>query len=348
MEPTTTAEVRESISELTVGQLYSNDDIFRALRVSNAGGIRLSIRDKILRRAVIMTSIQDFRVKIENPYHDRLEGEVLTYTAGGRAGAQTLAGINSRLIGQRRLHFPIHGFVQVASRRDKSQGPRRWQYLGLLQYLRHYPDRQLDSHGKIRQVWLFEFKIHTEPRVVPLALDEVVAKEVLTPSEHPPSGSDDDEVVTGGGLQSPNNIQQIENVRSRLLALEARTFEFFIKDLLLHCGFTEVCVTKFSADGGIDVNAKAGARMWLFADTVFRFKPSAGCIPSGARKSPNCEEACSLSPEALSLPLVTSRGRLSTRPENQVRIPLPLSTASACPESLLTKSFSCPNDGRLV
>src|SRR5579863_972769 len=268
MEPTITAEVRESISELTVGQLYSNDDIFRALRVSNAGGIRLSIRDKIVRRAVIMTTVQDFHVKIENPYHDRFEGEVLSYTAGGRTGEQTLAGINCRLIGQRQLNFPIHGFVQVASRRDKSQGPHRWQYLGLLQYLRHYPDRQLDSGGKVRQVWLFEFKIHREPRVVPLSLDDVVSKEVLTASEQLPFDSDDDEVVTGGGIQSPNNMQQIENVRSRLLALEARSFEFFIKDLLLHCGFTEVCVTKFSADGGIDINAKAGARMWLFTDTV--------------------------------------------------------------------------------
>jgi restriction system protein len=50
--------------------------------------------------------------------------------------------------------------------------------------------------------------------------------------------------------------------------MEARKFEFFIKDLLLHCGFTEVCVTKFSADGGVDVNARVGVKMWLFASTL--------------------------------------------------------------------------------
>jgi|SRR6266853_5945289 len=90
-----------SIQELIVGRLYSNDEIFRALRVSNAGGIRLSILGKSLRRAVIMTSVQDFHVTSENPYHDRLEGGILTYTAGGKTGQQTLGGINSRLIGQR-------------------------------------------------------------------------------------------------------------------------------------------------------------------------------------------------------------------------------------------------------
>ncbi len=44
------------MEELVVGQLYSNEEIFRSLKVSNAGGIRLSLQDKIVLRAVIMTS----------------------------------------------------------------------------------------------------------------------------------------------------------------------------------------------------------------------------------------------------------------------------------------------------
>jgi HJR/Mrr/RecB family endonuclease len=268
MRHTIRDEAQGSIQDLIVGEVYSNDDIFRALKVSNAGGIRLSLVDNAVRRAVIMTSVQDFHVTSENPYHDRLEGGILTYTAGGKSGQQTLAGINSRLIGQRLLGFPIHGFVQIASRRNKSIGPRRWQYLGLLQYLRHYPDTQLDSFGKVRQVWLFEFKIHTEPQVVPLALDATISGDVLSASGQTVFNADDDEVVLDGRIQNANNIEQIEQVRSKLLALEARKFEFFIKDFLVHCGYTEVCVTKFSADGGVDVNAKVGVRMWLFANTL--------------------------------------------------------------------------------
>jgi len=112
MRRTIRDEAHGSIRDLIVGEVYSNDDIFRALKVSNAGGIRLSLLDNSVRRAVIMTSVQDFHVTSENPYHDRLEGGILIYTAGGKKGQQTLAGINSRLIGQRHLGFPIHGFVQ--------------------------------------------------------------------------------------------------------------------------------------------------------------------------------------------------------------------------------------------
>ena len=46
------------MEELVVGELYSNEEIFRSLKVSNAGGIRLSLQDKIVLRAVIMTSVQ--------------------------------------------------------------------------------------------------------------------------------------------------------------------------------------------------------------------------------------------------------------------------------------------------
>ena len=52
--------------------------------------------------------------------------------------------------------------------------------------------------------------------------------------------------------------------------MEPRQFELFIRDLLIHCGFADVCVTKFSADGGVDVNARAGHRMWLLANTMFQ------------------------------------------------------------------------------
>ena len=71
------------IEELTVGSLYSNEDIYKSLRVSNAGGIRVWRPNKDVARAVIMTSLQGFHGTGENPYHDRLESGILTYTAAG-------------------------------------------------------------------------------------------------------------------------------------------------------------------------------------------------------------------------------------------------------------------------
>jgi hypothetical protein len=103
------------LSELIVGRNYSNEGIFKSLKVSNAGGIRIAIHGEAVVRAAIMTSVRDFHVSGENPYHDRLEGDILTYTAAGKKGEQSLSGMNRRVIEQRVLDFPIHGFVLAAT-----------------------------------------------------------------------------------------------------------------------------------------------------------------------------------------------------------------------------------------
>ncbi len=124
------------IEKLIVGNLYSNEEILKSLEVSNAGGIRLRVRAGFPTRAAIMTSAGGLHGAGENPYHDRLESGALIYTAAGKTGAQTLSGANRRLIQQKELNFPIHGFTLIANRRDKTVGPERWKYLGLLEYLR--------------------------------------------------------------------------------------------------------------------------------------------------------------------------------------------------------------------
>ncbi len=173
------------------------------------------------------------------------------------------------MIEQKTFNFPIHGFVLIASRRDSSVGPGRWGYLGRLEYLRHYPDTQLDAGGKVRKVWLFEFKIHSEQPNLPLSTEASVSKQLLVASRlRAASNSEDDEIVGGGDYQKIENMERIELVRGKLLAMEPKNFELFIKDLLVHCGFLDVCVTRFSADGGIDVSARAGGRIWIFENTL--------------------------------------------------------------------------------
>ena len=82
------------------------------------------------------------------------------------------------------------------------------------------------------------------------------------------STSDDDEIVDESVRPQTENVERIEQVRGKLLAMEPRSFEFFIKDLLVHCGFSDVCVTRFTADGGVDVNARTGGRIWIFENTL--------------------------------------------------------------------------------
>ncbi|MBL8964980.1 MAG: restriction endonuclease [Phycisphaeraceae bacterium] len=250
-----------------VGTLYSSEEIQASLRVGNAGGIRLSVSDDgVVRRAVILTSVPTARQLSENPYHDRIEDGVLVYTGAGREGEQTLGGVNKRLPQQLDSNFPAYGFVLVGSRRDASLGPKRWRFLGLLEYLRHYPDTQADTEGKVRKVWMFEMRIHSTPEVIPVDADESITSRVLADSRAQSSQSDEDRELGEAPLITPAatsfDAVEIEGIRSRLLAKPADRFEYFVRDLLVSTGFVDVSVTKFSQDGGVDVNAYAGAAMW--------------------------------------------------------------------------------------
>jgi hypothetical protein len=70
----------------TVGETYTNDQIRFWLDLENLGGIRPSLdSDRTVRHVAIMTAAEDSgKLQTENPYHDRIEGTVLIYTAQGR------------------------------------------------------------------------------------------------------------------------------------------------------------------------------------------------------------------------------------------------------------------------
>lgn len=251
-----------------VGTLYSSEEIQNSLAVGNAGGIRMSIADDgSVRRAVILTSVPTARQLSENPYHDRIENDILVYTGAGREGEQTLGGVNRRLPQQLEANFPAYGFVLVGSRRDASIGPKRWKFLGLLEYLRHYPDTQTDTGGTVRKVWLFEMRIHARPEAVVVADDRAIGGRVLKASRKANKQSGEDREIGQAPLVVPSGTVdfdpvEIESIRSRLLATPAERFEHFVKDLMLATGFVNVSVTKFSQDGGVDVNAYASPAMW--------------------------------------------------------------------------------------
>lgn len=257
-----------SLTHLQAGQLYSIEEIQNALRIGNAGGIRIaSSPGGGVKRMALMTSIPTARYAAENPYHDRIEGETLIFTGAGREGRQTLAGLNKRIPQQFDSAFPIYGFILVGSRRDTSLGPKRWRFLGLMEYLRHYPDSQVDASGNLRSVWLFELRIHTRPEVVAIADDASVAEQLLVESRASSLSSGDDREVNAPPSVAPvttlaNDYVEVEKVRRQLLVKSPEQFEHFVKDLLVLTGFERVTVTKFSQDGGIDVFAHAPSNLW--------------------------------------------------------------------------------------
>ncbi len=73
----------------------------------------------------------------------------------------------------------------------------------------------------------------------------------------------DSDVVTSHALaESSIDLSRIEQIRRQMLSFEPRRFELVIEDLLVQSGFEHVEVTKYSQDGGIDVNARPGQLCW--------------------------------------------------------------------------------------
>jgi hypothetical protein len=264
----------EVLENFIVDELYSNEEIFKSFEVANAGGLRFRIAKGEILRAVLMTSVPSARKTKENPYHDRIEDNILTYTAAGREGDQTLAGINKRLPAQVGLNFPIHGFLIVANRNDKSIGPKRWRYLGLLEYIRHFPDMQLDTAGALRKVWVFEFRIHRKPKSVPLIFDTRLMSEILAESRKRDRFNEEERIVTTPEPTIDTQISpvQVEAVRGRLLNVNPERFEHLLKELLSATGFVRVHVTKYSQDGGIDLNAYTGDALWALGDWLVQIQ----------------------------------------------------------------------------
>lgn len=61
-----------------IGELYSNVEIQNALEVGNAGGVRVRLdASKSVRRVVVTTTSHSSKSLSENPYRDRIEGDVL-------------------------------------------------------------------------------------------------------------------------------------------------------------------------------------------------------------------------------------------------------------------------------
>jgi hypothetical protein len=243
------------MDSFTVGDLYSSDQIQQSLNVGNAGGVRVSVGENgLVKRMVILTSFLDTKTVRENPYHDRVEDEILTYTGAGREGDQSLSGVNSRIAQQPASLFPIYGFTLIASRRDKSVGPKRWRFLGLLEYLRHYLDYQVDAQGEPRRVTINDQEISR----ITLLESEQISR--LNEEDRTIVDSEQDEVAQN--KTTVFGMKVIESMRAKLLNATPREFEFAVQRALSASGFERAQVTRYSQDGGIDVNAFASCGMW--------------------------------------------------------------------------------------
>lgn len=252
--------------QFEVGERYSAEEIQQRLEVGNAGGIRVSLDGKRqVRRVVLLTTTPTAKIERENPYHDRIEGDVLVYAAAGLHGDQTLGGVNKRLALQTDDRFPIYGFRLNESRRKA--GVKRWEFLGLLQFLRRYPDNQIDRNGNLRKVWLFELRVCAEFTKVRLAEERALTSAAFTGFRFDAEREvrADAGVVVEPASDIRANAEAVERVRAKIFALDPRSFELLVQNALERTGFVEVSVTRYTADNGIDVNARVSPVQWPIA-----------------------------------------------------------------------------------
>jgi hypothetical protein len=253
----------DGITYFKVGETYTNDQIRFSLDLENLGGIRPSLdANRSVRHVAILTATADSgRLASENPYHDRIEGNILTYTAQGREGDQALAGRNKRLIEQYSIPTPFFGFTNI--------GRQTYRFLGLLELVRHYQEVQADKKGNLRKVWLFEFRIHGQPEIVPISEAQSISASLLAESHrNSPMGADEREVAAVSQRKSEGaGLGELESTRLRFLQFTPREFEYFIEALLEKTGLVKVSVTRASGDGGIDVNAYVDDDSEFFSGT---------------------------------------------------------------------------------
>lgn len=215
------------ISQFEVGQKYSNDEIMFSLSVGNLGGVRPSVDSTgQLRHITLMTSSSDNAQSnyVRNPYHDRIEGNILIYTGAGRKGDQALSGANKRILDQRMTSSPIYGFVNI--------GRQSYEFLGLLELLRHYQEQQLDQELQLRTVWLFEFRIHRIPKIVPIDSAREIMRELTSESQKTIVEAEREVIIPSSPESSPTELVGAEDVRSQLLDINPFKFEHVIKAVI--------------------------------------------------------------------------------------------------------------------
>jgi 5-methylcytosine-specific restriction protein A len=293
------------IDEFEVGQLYSNQEVYASLGVGNAGGVRAKVGPGgTVERLVVLTSVPTAHYRNENPYHDRLENDILIYTGAGKTGEQSISGPNARITQQLDHDFPIYGFLLLGSRRDPKFGQKRWKFLGLLEYLRYYPERQMDSKGSMRRAWVFELRTCPNPIRVMVKNDGLVMKEILADRRKEITIEDREVMNSTPEPETENNNQLVESIRRKLLAYTPEQFEHVIKDLLIETGFERVEVTKYSQDGGIDVNARPGRVSWPLCHLLVQVQAKRWLHTVGRKEV--AELRGSLAPHAVGCIMTTS------------------------------------------
>ena len=278
--------------------LYSHEEIIKILKVGNAGGIRVAAgKDGSVSRIVLFSTSEQEANPQENPYRDRSDGTILTYTGTGKVGDQNLSGQNLRITTQSSSFFPIYVFSLFKHRKSAGSPNKRWRFAGIYKYLNHSRENQSDLLGSTRSAWIFKLVrlnvVKAHPSMEPAIIDAIIRAYA-----DPMMGA---HVLLG----SSESIlaADIEKMIKRMNLLAPFAFEHFVKEALLASQFREVRVTKQSSDGGIDLIARMPFSMWPIQSQVIHMQVKRWQKPVGRREVAQLRG--SLEPRALGAVITT-------------------------------------------
>lgn len=240
-----------------LGELYAHDFIMKTLKVGNSGGIRIATTRiaKVARIVLFSTSEQESNPQ-ENPYQDRANGAVLTYTGTGKIGNQNLSGQNLRITQQSADFFPIYVFSLLSHRKSSGSPEKRWRFTGIYKYLDHSRENQTDLLGTDRSAWVFKL-LRLDIKEANPASETDLLKDIARSYADPMLSA---RAILG--TTEYFSAQEIETTVGKMNALDPTAFECFVKKALVASQFREVRVTKKSSDGGIDVLARMPLSIW--------------------------------------------------------------------------------------
>jgi len=135
---------------------FTNTQLTETFDVKPQGGIRYAGSASHPKRIVFITGASVEAQQGRNgagkdhPYHDRWENGILYYTGEGQTGDQTLTKGNLALHVSSEVKCPVYGFLKKA--------PNQYEYLGRFRVVGTDTERQADSEGRPRQVYVFRME----------------------------------------------------------------------------------------------------------------------------------------------------------------------------------------------
>lgn len=285
-------------TRFALGTLYAHDEIMKQLKVGNSGGIRVSTTpsNKVARVVLFSTSEQEAN-PLENPYQDRSDGAILTYTGTGKIGNQNLSGQNLRITQQSTSYFPIYVFSLFKHRKSSGSPEKRWRFAGIYKYLNHSRENQADLLGLNRNAWIFKL-VRLNIQEAHPGLESKIVDSITRAYADPMLGAQVLLETTGSIL-----AQDLDKTVSRMNQLEPFAFEYFVKSALVASRFREVRVTKKSADGGVDIVARMPLSIWPIESQIIHVQVKRWQRSVGRREV--AELRGSLAPRALGALITT-------------------------------------------